>query len=59
MTLADRIVEALVFGRPGRVLAALVPFGLLAWVAVKALGGWALVVAIAVPGLAALIALAA
>ncbi len=59
VTLADRIVEALVFGRPGRVLAVLVPLGLLGWVAVDALGGPALVVAIAVPGLAALIAIAA
>jgi hypothetical protein len=59
MKLADRIIEALVFGRPGRVLAVLVPVGLLGWVAISALGGWALVVEIAVPGLAALIALAA
>lgn len=59
MTLASRFVEALVFGWPVRVLAALVPLGLLGWLAVHALGGWALVIAIAVPGLAALVALAA
>ncbi len=54
MTLADRILESLVFGRPGRVLAVLVPLGLLGWVALHALGGWTLVVAIALPGLLAL-----
>lgn len=59
MTLVDRIIEALVFGRPGRVLAVLIPAGLLSWLAIAAIGGPALVVAIAVPGLAALIALAA
>lgn len=59
MTLADRIVEALVFGRPGRVLAVLIPLGLLGWVAIEALSGWALVGALAVLGLAALTALAA
>jgi hypothetical protein len=57
--LAGRILEALVFGRPGRVLAVLVPLGLLGWIAIKALGGRALVVAIAVPGLAGPIALVA
>jgi len=51
MTLADRLIEALVFGRPGRVLAVLVPLGLLVWLAIRALVGWALVVALVGSGL--------
>jgi hypothetical protein len=52
--LAGRIIEARVFGRPGRVLAVVVPVGLLGWIAINALGGWVLVIAIAGPGLAGL-----
>ena len=52
-----RLLESLVFGRPLRVLAVLIPLGLLGWLCVYAAGGWLAVVAIAVPGLAGLVAL--